>query len=428
LHNEAKSVAALVHPHIVQVYEVGQREGRHYIAQEYVAGRNLKQQLTRVPSLDIEEVIRITRAVAMALGKAAALGIVHRDIKPENILLGEDGSVKVADFGLARKGPDHQQLELTQVGMTVGTPLYMSPEQIRGRSIGSLSDMYSLGITTYHMLAGHPPFEAATPLDVAMQHVNDTPTPLTEVRPDVPDALSRMVARMMEKRPADRFADFPELIEALDKPDWQTSSRRSGAARRDSSSLLSATRALAGALGGNTGGSQRRWLPSTLAAGLAGVALALFTGSTDPLAKRPGETLPKIERKESARAQHVYALLVNSEEAWKSVFEYFPEGEANGGERQRYYALNAKRQLARWYLDHDQLMSALPIFEKLAALDETDAALVAFGMAGQAIVHYQLGDHDQAASKIASLSEYRDELDDSLRSEVAKITRALGRD
>ena len=132
-HNEAKSVAALVHPNIVQVYEVGECDGLHFIAQEYVPGDSLRQRLLREGSLPVDQAVEIMAAAAGAIEKAARSGIVHRDIKPDNILLGSDGSVKVADFGLARN-TEAGALELTQTGMTMGTPLYMSPEQIEGRA------------------------------------------------------------------------------------------------------------------------------------------------------------------------------------------------------------------------------------------------------------------------------------------------------
>ncbi len=160
-HHEARAAAALVHAGIVQIYEVGQGDagqgvGSHYIAQEYVPGRNLGEVIRSRGRLEPALALDILRQVTAALAKAASEGIVHRDIKPENIMLARSGEVKVADFGLARVQGDGG-VNLTQIGVTMGTPLYMSPEQIEGRELDSRSDIYSLGVTAYHMLAGAAP-------------------------------------------------------------------------------------------------------------------------------------------------------------------------------------------------------------------------------------------------------------------------------
>src|SRR5262249_10691504 len=141
-------------------------------------------------------------------------GIVHRDIKPENIMLSPTGEVKVADFGLARVLND-TEANLTQVGMTMGTPLYMSPEQFEGKPLDPRSDIYSVGVTCFHMLVGRPPFEADTALGIAVQHLQ-SPTPsVAELRPDLPTPLCDIVMRMLAKNPAERFASGRELLKAL---------------------------------------------------------------------------------------------------------------------------------------------------------------------------------------------------------------------
>jgi len=134
-HNEAQAAASLVHANIVQIHEVGCLDGIHYIAQEYVRGQNLREWMARRGPPDLRMTVTIMRQVAAALHKAAGQGIVHRDIKPENIMLARTGEVKVADFGLARLAGDGAALNLTQVGVTMGTPLYMSPEQVEGRPL-----------------------------------------------------------------------------------------------------------------------------------------------------------------------------------------------------------------------------------------------------------------------------------------------------
>lgn len=135
--------------------------------------------------------------------RAADQGIVHRDIKPENLLVTRAGEVKVADFGLARVATD--DVTLTQTGMTLGTPLYMSPEQGRGGDVDARSDLYSLGATLYHLLAGRPPFAGVTSVSVAMAHVTEPVLPLVRRRADLPEALCSIVERLLSKAPADRF-------------------------------------------------------------------------------------------------------------------------------------------------------------------------------------------------------------------------------
>ncbi len=214
-HREAQAAASLVHANIVHIHEVSCIDGYHFIVQEYVPGKNLKQILESTEALAPEVALWVARQVALALAKAHAQGIVHRDIKPENILISNEGTVKVADFGLARVIDDRRQIELTDVGVTMGTPLYMSPEQVEGRTVDKRSDIYSLGVTLYHMLAGHPPFDGDTPLNVAVQHLHKEPPQLAEKRSELPDALCQAVHRMLAKDPADRFATAADLLDEL---------------------------------------------------------------------------------------------------------------------------------------------------------------------------------------------------------------------
>jgi eukaryotic-like serine/threonine-protein kinase len=213
---EARAAAKLVHANIVQIYEVGVREGMHYIAQEYVPGGNLRQLIARSGKpLDANLVIPVMRQVLSALHKAGELGIVHRDIKPENIMLTPAGEVKVADFGLARITGDGDALHLTQMGMTMGSPLYMSPEQAEGKPVDPRSDLYSFGATVFHMLTGRPPFEGATPLAVAVQHVKSPPPNLAELRPDLSPNLCALVHKLLSKKPAERFNHAADVLKSL---------------------------------------------------------------------------------------------------------------------------------------------------------------------------------------------------------------------
>ena len=215
-HNEAKAAAALTHANIVQIHEVGCIDEVHFIAQEYVAGRNLGELVRRSGPLDAPLALKIMRQGAAALHKAAEQGIVHRDIKPENIMLTREGEVKVADFGLARIQGEGQ--DLTQVGITMGTPLYMSPEQIEGKSLDSRADIYSFGVTCYHILVGAPPFAGETALAVAVQHLNSSADRLEQIRPDLPEGLCRIVHKMMGKKPEDRYSSAPRTAAGLARP------------------------------------------------------------------------------------------------------------------------------------------------------------------------------------------------------------------
>jgi tRNA A-37 threonylcarbamoyl transferase component Bud32 len=212
---EAEAVARVTHANIVQVYSIGEADGRHFMALEYVDGRNLRQYLARKGPPDLPVALMIMRQVAAALQRAAESNIVHRDIKPENILLTRKGEVKVADFGLSRVLAGEQDLNLTQDGVVMGTPVYMSPEQAQGNPLDTRSDIYSFGVTCFQMLAGQPPFRGQTALEVALKHVNEQPPSLAELRPDLPPPLVDLVQRMMSKDPAARPQSGREILRQL---------------------------------------------------------------------------------------------------------------------------------------------------------------------------------------------------------------------
>lgn len=285
---EARAAAALVHGNIVQIHEVARIDGVHFLVTEYVDGPSLKVWLETRGVLDARQALEVLGQVGSALERAAAQGIVHRDIKPGNLLVTRAGDVKVADFGLARVTTD--DVALTQSGMTLGTPLYMSPEQSRGADVDSRSDLYSLGATTYHLLAGQPPFSGPTSVSVAMAHVTDPLVPLAVRRPDVPKALDDIVEKLLAKAPHDRFQDPRTLLEAVDvvRASLTPRLRRSEAlawdeaagwsarptepARSVSADVLEATRRLDVVLAreqAESGLRRRRWFLTLLAAGLA---------------------------------------------------------------------------------------------------------------------------------------------------------------
>src|SRR4051812_30295619 len=215
---EAHAVARLNHANIVHIYEIRERDGLWYMALEYVEGRNLRDYLARKGPPDLPVCLSIIRQVGSALQKAHEQGIVHRDVKPENILVTRKVEVKVTDFGLSRFfAADAQPVHLTQSGVTVGTPLYMSPEQVQGKPTDHRSDVYSFGVPCYHLLAGEPPFRGATAFDVAVKHVQEQPRPLAELRPDLPADLCAMVHKMMAKDPAERYQSVRDVLRDLAK-------------------------------------------------------------------------------------------------------------------------------------------------------------------------------------------------------------------
>jgi serine/threonine-protein kinase len=215
--SEAESIARATHPNIVQVYDIGEfEEGIPYIALEYVEGRNLRDYLARKGPPELLIALSIMRQVAAALQRASELGVVHRDIKPDNILLTRKGEAKVTDFGLARiTDGDQPAVNLTASGVTMGTPLYMAPEQVEGKPVDARTDIYSFGITCYHLFAGQPPFKGTNAFEVALQHVRGESVRLSQHRPDLPEALVAIVHKMMEREPAQRYQTCREILRDL---------------------------------------------------------------------------------------------------------------------------------------------------------------------------------------------------------------------
>jgi eukaryotic-like serine/threonine-protein kinase len=215
---EAETAAQLSHPNIVPIYTVDEVEGLVFFVMAYISGDNLAKRLHDSGVLQVDDCRRITREVADALAYAHERGVVHRDIKPDNILLDSTtGRTMVTDFGIARAASEGEGGRLTATGMAIGTPAYMSPEQAAGdREIDGRSDLYSLGIVTYQMLVGEPPFVANSTPAMLVKHISERPTPVTQRRSDVPMDLSRAVMMCLEKDPDNRFPSAGALVTALD--------------------------------------------------------------------------------------------------------------------------------------------------------------------------------------------------------------------
>jgi eukaryotic-like serine/threonine-protein kinase len=210
---EARAVAQLSHPHIVTVIDRGQDEGREYIVFEYVDGENLKELVRRSGPLPVRRALELAIAIAEGLAFAHAQGVVHRDVKPQNVLLGDEGDVKVTDFGIART--HEMDTGVTQTGTVLGTSTYISPEQAGGKGVTPATDVYSLGIVLWELLAGDVPFPGDNFVTVALRHINEPPPSLLDVRTDVPPRLAAAVDRALAKQPADRFPSMEAFEQEL---------------------------------------------------------------------------------------------------------------------------------------------------------------------------------------------------------------------
>jgi len=211
---EIRLSARLSHSSILPVFDSGEAAGRLWYAMPYVEGQSLRQRLGKEAQLGVSEAVRIAGQVAAALAHAHGQGIVHRDIKPENILLSGDQAL-VADFGIAKALDAASTEKLTETGLSLGTPAYMSPEQASGGAVDARSDIYSLGCVLYEMLAGAPPFTGPTAQAILARHALDPVPPLRTVRATLPEAIDSAVGRALAKVPADRFATVGEFAEAL---------------------------------------------------------------------------------------------------------------------------------------------------------------------------------------------------------------------
>jgi serine/threonine-protein kinase len=213
---EAKAASALQHPNIVQVYDYGQTDGNYYIVMELVEGTDLRRYLHSRGVLDVDRAVIIAHDVALGLGAAHRRDIVHRDVKPQNVLVGRNGSIKLTDFGIASVYKDIHAERLTTTGMTLGTVQYYAPEQAQGEIVSPAADVYALGIVMYEMVTGRTPFDGENAVAVAMQHIQDAPTPPSHLNPNLPPALEEIILRCLEKVPEMRFRDGSELARALE--------------------------------------------------------------------------------------------------------------------------------------------------------------------------------------------------------------------
>jgi serine/threonine-protein kinase len=409
---EAQAAAKLVQANIVQIFEVGHIDGFHFIAQEYVAGRNLGQYIGRHGAVEPVMAVNVLRQCSKALQTANESGVVHRDIKPENIMLSTKGEVKITDFGLARILDRRSDQELTQVGITMGTPLYMSPEQVGGQKLDHRSDIYSLGITAYHMLAGAPPFDGENALTVAVQHINDNAKALKSIRPDVPPELIDIIESMIRKKPEDRPQDAKQLLKLLrkikidDVDDWEMIVERLSTTDASimlsdtstwSQSQLAATRQLQQVIQNH---SKSRWRSPWLWLSAITIVVGSAFGGAFFATAQPYQSLlnidnfddQKIPKKQTVQDQYEAArrvpLLNQKEKYFLSVMEYFPVDQADPENEKRtlLYHRYAKQRLSELYLSQDRYDDALALFEEFTGYEDLEEPLQVTGYAGIAIV------------------------------------------
>ncbi|MFL5871248.1 MAG: protein kinase domain-containing protein [Solirubrobacterales bacterium] len=262
---EARAAARLSHPNLVGVIDAGEDDGRPYIVFEYIEGRTLKRRIQEEGRLPVDEAIAYAIEIGRGLTAAHARKLVHRDVKPQNVLIDPDGRAKVTDFGIARS---LEQKGMTATGRVLGTTDYVSPEQAMGVDVDERSDVYSLGVVLYEMLAGDVPFRAETQVGVAMKHVNEPMPDVQAKRPEVSAAIASVVDRATTKDPRDRYGTVAEMVRDLEQT-LEVEAARHGGTSGEATSVLDSVPAHRRRLG-----RRRRISGPGIALAVVGVALA----------------------------------------------------------------------------------------------------------------------------------------------------------
>ena len=209
---EASAASKLSHPNVVDVYDVGESEGRHYIVMEYVRGRTLKQLIAQRGALNLDEAIDIMMQLASAISLAHEKHIIHRDIKPQNVLVKDDGSVKITDFGIAVA---HDSVQLTQNHTVMGSAHYLAPETTKGEAPTTAVDIYALGIVFYELLSGKVPFNGNTPTEIAIKHLREPMPYIRDFNPLIPQSVENIILKATAKRVEQRYASVDDMIDDL---------------------------------------------------------------------------------------------------------------------------------------------------------------------------------------------------------------------
>jgi len=227
--NELKFARKIRHKNVCQMFDLGEEKGTHYITMEYIPGEDLKSMIKMSGQIAVGKTIKIAKQVAEGLNEAHQLGIVHRDLKPNNVMIDKEGNAHIMDFGIARS---LETEGVTEAGVMIGTPEYMSPEQVEGEEVDQRSDIYSLGVMLYEMLTGQVPFAGKTPISVAMKQKSETPKNPREINAQIPEGLSLMILRCMEKEKERRYQNEEEILSELNRIEKEIPTRERVIERR----------------------------------------------------------------------------------------------------------------------------------------------------------------------------------------------------
>ena len=297
---EAKSAAGLNHPNVVGVFDRGEHEGTYYIAMEYLEGRTLKDIVQAEAPLAQERVIDLGLQILQAAGFAHSHGVIHRDFKPHNVIVDDAGHAKVTDFGIARAGAS----EMTETGSIMGTAQYLSPEQAQGHAVTATSDVYSIGVMLYEMLAGRLPFEGDSAVAIALKHLSEQPAPISQWRPDVHPALEAVVMGALAKDPAHRWQSAEDLAAGLEAARTQIEGGSNGG--QDTADFSAIPMPVAPPLVGDPEPERERRWPwyaiGALALALVGVLAYLILSGVLATDKKP---VPRVTGKQLVEARAV---------------------------------------------------------------------------------------------------------------------------
>jgi len=232
--NELKIAHKISHRNVCRMYHLGEDQGNYYITMEYIPGEDLKSVIGMTRFLSLETAMAIAKQICQGLAEAHRLGVVHRDLKPSNIMVDREGNVRIMDFGIARS---FREKGITGAGKMIGTPEYMSPEQVQSKEVDQRTDIYSLGVILFEMVTGAPPFSGKTALSVAVKHQSENPPDPKEINAQVPEDLSRLILRCMEKDKAHRFQNASEILDELNRISQDISTHQKSVAERKISTL-----------------------------------------------------------------------------------------------------------------------------------------------------------------------------------------------